>query len=643
MYYLSKWDYEKLGLKAGIEIHQELNTNSKLFCRCEPELTTEDPDFILQRNFRPVLGEMGEFDKAMLVEYQKGLMIQYEGYDDYSCSYEIDETPPFEIDWESLRIGVILCLLFNMKPIQELHVCRKNYLDGSVPCGFQRTTIFGLNGYIEINDKKYGVNTLCIEEDAARKVDYDEKNKIITYRLDRLGIPLVEIVTDPDIKSPQEFEEIAFNLGLLLRSSGLVKRGIGTIRQDINVSIKEGARVEIKGVQKLEWIKGLIDNEIERQKNLIKITKEMKKRGLSKSDFDVEYINLSKTLKNTHFKPLKSALKKNQKVFGIKAPKMQDLLGSEIQNNKSFGKEIAEKLRSITGLKGLIHSDENLKKYKIHENEIQAINKQLSIEDNDAFIFVFGPENKAIKSLDVIIRRLKMALDGVPTETRKARETLDTEFIRELHGGKRLYPDTDMHPIFIRDELIDELKSDIPEYPWEIISRIKNTYDIDENYIIDLILDKNLHLFERIMSKLDVDPKLVCVTLLQTLKALGRKNIPIENISDENLLSIFKALDSKKIAKEAIDDILPLMATKPNLSLEDILKDLDIKRISKDSVDNIIDEIIEKNKDFIVENGERSFNALMGDVMKNVRGKMDGKMVSKILKNKIKKFLKKVK
>jgi glutamyl-tRNA(Gln) amidotransferase subunit E len=396
---LSKWNYRELGLRAGIEIHQELNTDSKLFCRCTPELTQEDPDFIIRRNFRPVLGEMGEFDKAMLVEYQKGLSIQYQGYDAYSCSYEIDETPPFEMDRRSLEIGIILCLMFHMSPIRELHVCRKNYLDGSVPCGFQRTTIFGLNGYIEIDNKKYGVNTLCVEEDAARKIEYDEKNKIITYRLDRLGIPLVEIVTDPDMNTPEEFEKVAFNLGLLLRSSGFVKRGLGTIRQDINVSIRSGSRVEIKGVQKLDWIQPLIDNEIERQLNLVKIKEEMKKRGLKKSNFNIKPIELTEIFKQTKFNPLKNAIKNKQKVMGIKLPKMKDLLGIKVQNEKSFGKEIAEKLKSITGLKGLIHSDEDLKKYKITDKEVSAIEKKLKMDEKDLFIFLFGPKNKVLESL----------------------------------------------------------------------------------------------------------------------------------------------------------------------------------------------------------------------------------------------------
>ncbi len=636
---MPKWDYEKLGLMAGIEIHQELNTDSKLFCRCPPILTKEKPDFILFRNFRPVLGEMGEFDKAMLVEYQKGLMIKYEGYDCCTCSYEIDETPPFQIDKKALEIGLTLCLLFNMNPIRELHVCRKNYLDGSVPCGFQRTLILGLNGHIEINNKKYGINTLCLEEDAARKIAYDEKNKIITYRLDRLGIPLVEIVTDPDVRTPRECRELAFNLGLLLRSSGLVKRGLGTIRQDINVSIKNGARVEIKGVQKLDWIEGLIDNEIERQINLLKIKNEMESRNIKKSDFDVKIVELTEIFNQTNFNPLRSALKKKMKVFGIKAPKMRGILGIEIQPNKRFGKEIAEKVRIITGLRGLIHSDEDLTRYKISQEEVSNIKKKLDINEDDAFIFLFGPEDKVKNAIDVILNRLKMALDGVPQETRRAKDDFTTEFIRELHGGKRLYPDTDTSPIIINDNLIKKLKSNLPEYPWQIIDRIYEKYKLDEHIIIELILNERLDLFEKIVSEYNVDPILVSTTFLEHFKALSREKVSIENITDEHLLDLFKALSEGKIAKEIIKNILKMIANNPKQNIDQVIKKLKIETISTESVEQIINKILEKNINLIKEKGDRAFKPLMGDVMRSVRGKIDGKLVSSLLKEKLDKFL----
>ena len=512
-------------------------------------------------------------------------------------------------------------------------------MDGSVPCGFQRTLILGLNGHIEINNKKYGINTLCLEEDAARKIAYDEKNKIITYRLDRLGIPLVEIVTDPDVRTPRECRELAFNLGLLLRSSGLVKRGLGTIRQDINVSIKNGARVEIKGVQKLDWIEGLIDNEIERQINLLKIKNEMESRNIKKSDFDVKIVELTEIFNQTNFNPLRSALKKKMKVFGIKAPKMRGILGIEIQPNKRFGKEIAEKVRIITGLRGLIHSDEDLTRYKISQEEVSNIKKKLDINEDDAFIFLFGPEDKVKNAIDVILNRLKMALDGVPQETRRAKDDFTTEFIRELHGGKRLYPDTDTSPIIINDNLIKKLKSNLPEYPWQIIDRIYEKYKLDEHIIIELILNERLDLFEKIVSEYNVDPILVSTTFLEHFKALSREKVSIENITDEHLLDLFKALSEGKIAKEIIKNILKMIANNPKQNIDQVIKKLKIETISTESVEQIINKILEKNINLIKEKGDRAFKPLMGDVMRSVRGKIDGKLVSSLLKEKLDKFL----
>jgi len=247
----SELDYKELGLKVGIEVHQQLKTKSKLFCRCDNKLQKNNPDFRLIRSFRPVLGEEGKFDKAMLLEFKKKTIVEYEGYYDSICTYEYDETPPFECDEECLDIAIELALLLNLNIVDELHICRKNYIDGSVPAGFQRTMIVGVNGTIPLNDKKHiGIEILCLEEDACRKISQD-KNKI-AFRLDRLGIPLIEIATAPDINSPEEAREAAYRLGMLLRSTGKVKRIIGATRQDINVSIKGGTRVEIKEFR--NWI-----------------------------------------------------------------------------------------------------------------------------------------------------------------------------------------------------------------------------------------------------------------------------------------------------------------------------------------------------------------------------------------------------
>ena len=245
---LEEYDYKELGLKVGIEIHQQLNSKQKLFCRCLNQMQgVREPDFLLERLHRPVLGETGKFDDAMLLEFKKGKSVVYEGYYDSCCSYELDETPPFKLNEEAMAIALEIALLLKMDIIKELHICRKNYVDGSVPGGFQRTITFATNGKIDISDTKaIGIDAIYLEEDAARRIK--EEGKSVYFRIDRLGIPLVEITTTPEIYDPEEAKIAAERIGMLLRSTNKVKTILGSIRQDLNISIAKGQRIEIKGV-----------------------------------------------------------------------------------------------------------------------------------------------------------------------------------------------------------------------------------------------------------------------------------------------------------------------------------------------------------------------------------------------------------
>ena len=653
-------NYKVLGLKCGLEIHQELQTKRKLFCYCPPILKTSEPDSYIKRNFRPVLGEMGKFDEAMLVEYEKRLNVLYEVYDDVCCSYEMDETPPFKISREALRIGVIMGKLLNLNLYNELYVCRKNYLDGSVPCGFQRTLLIGSDGYLEVDEKKIGITTIAIEEDAARKIA--ENGKIITYRLDRLGIPLIEIVTEPDMSTPDECMSIAYRLGQLLRSTGLMKRGLGTIRQDVNVSIEGGARVEIKGVQKLEWIPPLIETEVRRQLNLLKIRNELVVRNITKEDLSHEFIDVTDIFKKTSLKFVKEAIKSGEKVFVVRIPKIEAILGMEVLPGKGgesgvrFGKEIAQKVKTITGLKGIIHSDEELiEAYSFKKTEITALKKALGIEEPikkkgekkeegekseeegeepkaDGFIIVVADKERAEKALEISINRIEMAIKGVPNETRKALENYNTEFIRELHGGARLYPDTDSTPITLSKEYFKELNKQLPEYPWVIAAKMRENYEIDEILIEHLISQGFAPFFEEVVKKYKIVPTLVATTLLETLKSIKRDGLESDNIKYSHLRELFELIQKQEIAKEAIEEILREIAKTPSLSIKEAQDKLELQAVSLEDLDEIIKKAIKKNEDLIKEKGERAFKPLMGEVMKSARGKIDGGVVSSKLK-----------
>ncbi len=632
---MSTIDYEKIGFKAGIEIHQELETSRKLFCLCSPELTTDKADFLITRYFRPVLGELGEYDRQMIVEFDKDLTVIYEGYNRINCSYEIDETPPFEPDFESIDICLELALLLNAHIVDELHVCRKNYLDGSVPCGFQRTIYVGTDGYVPLpSGKKIGITTICCEEDAARKIK--QEGRKVFYRLDRLGIPLVEIVTDPDCSNPDEVFETALRLGLLLRSSK-VKRGIGTIRQDLNVSIKGGARVELKGVQKLDWLTKLVENEVKRQIALLEITNELKSRNITEEMFKYDFKNANNIFKDTESKFVKGKLKKEKVLLAVKLPGMSGLLGKEIQPGKRFGTELAERVTIQTGVKGLIHSDENMEQYGISDKETQTLGKLLELEKNDAFVFVIADEDKGSHALRVVVDRTKQCLEGVPPETRAALENGNSMFTRELGGEARLYPDTDTPPIIIGDRL-DKIKKTLPKEPWVLEKEMAEKYDIEKSLARKIILSGRVPLFEKITG-IGVSPVLVATTLTQTLVALRREGLPVENIAEEHLISIFKALSKKKIAKEAIDEILRLFAEDPSLTLEKTLEQLSLETMSLEDLQKLIAEVIEKNYDLVKSKGDRAFGPIMGIVMKEARGKIDGKIISEKVREELKRIL----
>ncbi|MHA1368671.1 MAG: Glu-tRNA(Gln) amidotransferase subunit GatE [Promethearchaeota archaeon] len=633
-------DYEKIGLKCGIEIHQQLKTKRKLFCRCPAVLTTREPDFTVLRTFRPVLGEMGVFDKAMLLEFKKKMKVIYQGYNDINCTYELDDTPPFECSDEAINIALLLAKILNMTIVDELKVCRKNYLDGSVPAGFQRTIIVAKDGYYTLaNNKKIGIEILCLEEDAARRIE--QKGNYITFRLDRLGIPLVEIATAPDITDPNEAKEAAARLGLLLRGTGKVRRGLGVTRQDINVSIAKGERIEIKGVQKLNWIPILVENEAKRQLNLLDLKEKILSREISKEmieAIDDDGVDLSPIFAKTNVHFIKKGLKNKNLLVGIKIPKLSGLLGLELQPDRRFGTELSDRVRLIAGLSGLIHSDEDLQKYGFADEEIEKVIQNLKMGKDDAFILMLGKKDKIQRAIPVIKERLKEALIGVPPETRRALENGNTEFLRGLHGGSRLYPDTDSRSILISEERIKAIE--IPPKPWDIIADMKKKHGLDPKKIEQVILDGCFSILAKIINITNVNPSLILNTLTNTITAIKRDGFDVENITDQHFLDMFKALDEKKLSKEAIEDLLKTICQDPTMTIKHAARKLNISAMKLEDLIKIINETINKNEKLILERKDRAFSPLMGDIMAKARGKIDGKIVARELRKALNEKLK---
>ncbi|MCD6484868.1 MAG: Glu-tRNA(Gln) amidotransferase subunit GatE [Candidatus Odinarchaeota archaeon] len=632
---MEKIDYEEIGLKVGLEIHQQLNTATKLFCNCPTILRDENPDFTIIRELRPTQSELGEIDPAAKFEYEKGRKYIYEGYNDSVCLVECDDEPPHKLDKESLEITLTVATLMNASIVDEVHVMRKIVIDGSNTSGFQRTAIIALGGFVEDLDtkEKIGIQTICLEEDAARKIREDAKT--VTYRLDRLGIPLIEIATAPDIKTPEQARRVALRIGQILRATRKVKRGLGTIRQDVNVSIKDGAITEIKGVQKLDLVEKVVENEVRRQLGLLEIRNELKKRGVKEKELKTTvFLDVTDIFENTESKVVRNALKKKGKVYGLALPKFKGILGRELQPNRRFGTELADYVKFWAGLKGIFHSDE-LPNYGITEEEVKQVKEKLKMKENDAFVLVVGPEEKVTKALNIVVNRCIEALKGVPPETRTANPDGTTKYSRPRPGAQRMYPETDVPPTQIPEELLERIRSNLPELPEHKLNKFIQKYKLNEELANGIIRSQYLDVFEQIIEEINIPAVLVATTFDNTLKSLRRDGIPIENLLEKHFIDLFKAVAERKIAKEAIPEVLQWLSKNPEKDASDAIKALNLEGVSEEELKRIIDDEINNATDVIKTKQERAFGTIMGRVMKKVRGKIDGATVSKLLKQKL--------
>jgi len=420
---------KELELRVGLEIHQQLATTHKLFCNCKP-IEIEEHNIKFIRRLRPTKSELEEYDKAALFEFKKGKLIRYLANNINACLVEADEEPPHDINNEALEIALILSLALNANIVDEIHVMRKIVIDGSNTTGFQRTMLIALGG--EINGVK--IQTISLEEDAGRLIEEDELSK--SYSLDRLGVPLIEISLEPVTKSPEEVVELALRLGRLLRASKMVVRGLGSIRQDVNISIKNGNVVEVKGVQKLDQLKKVIEYEMKRQHGLLIIASKLREK-INKINYKVE--DVSNIFKNTNARVIKKALG-NGIVKAIKIDGIAGMLGFEPYEGIRLGKELSELVR-FYGLGGIFHSDE-LPAYGISNEEVLNVKNILGVNDNDGIIILVGKESNVNDAITAIIERLNQALEGVPKETRGATDDGKTIYSRPRPGAARMYPET---------------------------------------------------------------------------------------------------------------------------------------------------------------------------------------------------------
>ena len=615
-------------LTCGIEIHQQLDTH-KLFCSCRSRLVEEEGT-CFRRRLRPTQSEMGEIDRAVLAQSERKMHFTYQAPEDVTCLVEADEEPPHDADEEAMQASLIVSAMLNCRVMDEVHFMRKIVIDGSNTSGFQRTALVAIDGHLDVNGRQIGILSLCLEEDAARKVE--TKDREVTYRLDRLGIPLIEIATAPDMHDPDEVKEVAQRLGSILRSTRKVKRGLGTIREDINISIPDGARVEIKGAQDLSLLPTYVRNEMERQLSLIEIRRILKERGAV--PVDVVAKDISTLLKDSRSKVIHSALSKGGKVFCSALPLFAGLMRSA-DSKLRLGAEMAQHARS-RGVAGIFHSDE-LPAYGITAEEVLAIRKEMSLRDGDAFALCADAADRAEPALLAAVARANQAIVGVPEETRDPLPDGTSVYSRPLPGAGRMYPETDVKPILIGKDRLEAIRQNLPELPEERMARISREYGINEQQSRQLVKDGHDELFEEV-AKDRTMAAVAARTFLSTYPELVKGGVDLETLTDDKVKDAFVALSAGRFAKEALPAVLKELANGSNV--QKAVSSLGIGSMDQNDAADIIDAIIKERADFVREKGENAVGPLMGVAMQELRGKVDGKKAADLLRERVQAFLK---
>lgn len=611
-------------MKAGLEVHQQLATG-KLFCECPAELTDAPASRIVTRRLRATGGENHQVDRAAAFQAARDLRFRYE-VTPSSCLVELDEEPPRPLSQSALDVALTVAQLLHARPVDEIVVMRKIVVDGSNTSGFQRTALVAVDGHLEVEGKRYTIQSICLEEDAARKVG--ESSGELTFRLDRLGIPLIEIATGPEITSGAEAREVAQEIGALLRASGRVRRGIGTIREDLNVSTEGGARIEIKGVQELRLLHRYAEREEERQRLLLEIRDRLRERTASvprEPPFDVAGAVPSE---GKGF--LLEARRRGQPIRAIRLRGFAGLLKGAGPDSERLGRELADRARAA-GLKGLVHSDE-LPGYGLDEATVATIRAELSLGGTDAFVLVTAPDVAlADRALALVRERAEQAMDGIPEETRDPLPDGRTRYSRPLPGRDRMYPETDVPPVRVSHERLARIERSLPERPSATRIRIQAQYGLNEEQVRQLSRSGRIDEFERFVHAGHASA-LVARLLTQDLEeATASVEEPLREIPDDELLEVLTAVGRGAFAKEGIRPVLvELLRGAP--SVDSAVAKAGLSAGPADDLTTLAERVVQANEELVAARGEGAFQPLMGDLMRELRGRRDGREIAEALR-----------
>jgi len=614
-------DYDALGLVAGLEIHQQLDTPSKLFCGCPTDL--RDPDDAVRRFSRflhPTRSELGELDEAALEESRVDREFEYLAYET-TCLVEEDDEPPGRLDDEALDTTLEIAQLLDMTAVDQVQVMRKLVIDGSNTSGFQRTALVARDGEIETDAGPVGIEDLMLEEESAQRVE--ETAAGVRYSLDRLGIPLVEIGTRPDIRTPTQARDAAERIGMLLRSTGEVKRGLGTIRQDVNVSIEDGARVELKGVQQLDDIDDIIRLEVERQLALLGIAEALEEQDAAVDD----PMDVTDVFEGTDNGVIRRALADGGCVQAVRLVGFDGLVGRELQPDRRLGTELSDHAKRH-GAGGIFHTDE-LPAYGVTAAAVEALKAAVDAESADAVAIVAAAPEVAETAISAVAERAAAAIQGVPEETRAATDDATSRYLRPLPGAARMYPETDVPSV---EPDLDAVPT--PELLTEKAARYEQELDLDPGLAEQVAYGERWPLFEQAVE-LGVDPALAARTVEATITKLRRDGIPVEQLETAHVEGVFELVAADELTQEGVAELLERLAESPEKAPAAAADEAELGSVDEDAVREVVESVVERNAEQIESEGMAAFSGLMGECMDELRGKAEGEVVSELLREAI--------
>ena len=630
-------DYAEVGLRVGLEVHQQLLTEKKMFCHCPAGLYTTEHDGEVLRHMRPTLSELGEYDGTALMEFKTRKNIIYLLHRSNTCTYEMDDTPPFLVNQQSLDVAIEQCLMLGCDIVDEVHIARKQYLDGSIPTGFQRTAIVGVEGRLPFLGREISVTQVSVEEDSCREVS--DRGHLIVWRTDRLGMPLIETVTGPDLRTPEEVEEAILLIGRVCRSTGHVRVGMGASRQDVNVSVRGGRRVEIKGVPKAGWAPRLVHGEAVRQVNLLELRNELRRRGFAApEDISIDHRDVTELVSGSSTKVLNRAnwelflagedrrpgFECGAGAFCVRAVKLEGLAGTlswPTQPDRTFAHELKGRVRVIAGLDQqpiLLHSEDWSADAAA---ELVTLRSELGCDDGDGLVVVWGAEQDTLTAAEEIRLRYVDAVDGIPNETRQPFEDGSTDFERILPGPDRMYPDTDSPPQRVTRERVDRLRAPLPEPPWVREERYASA-GVPRPVIHYLIRRGGAQLVDAVVEAGAADLKKACFFFGERIKGLRRSGVAVDDIDTYGWIDLFDLVARVPVLWQAIDELIRWMSENPALNVEDYTRVAGLGTKPGNWRGRVARRVAEAEPDHPDGSDDQRVRFLLGTAMNELRGRV---------------------